>query len=196
LALADKGNSKEKKKNGGKKNIDFSKVKCFQCHKMGHFTSQCPKKKKKNQPQIASYAAMDEFAKSLEEDFCFRACMSGVVVLDMWFVESEASCHMTGRKEFFTMLQEGGMNLVIELEDDRCYKAQGVGTISFQRESSKPLWFVDVLHVSGLKKNLILISTLEDKGYEITFRKGRVFVMPTGSSEKMDRMLGVQEEKV
>jgi hypothetical protein len=38
LALAGKAKGKKKKK-GGKKNIDFSKVKCFQCHKMGHFAS-------------------------------------------------------------------------------------------------------------------------------------------------------------
>jgi hypothetical protein len=47
-----------------------------------------------------------------------------------------------------------------------------------------------------LKKNLISVSTLEDKGYEVNFRNGRVFVMPTWSSEKMDRMIGVREEKV
>ena len=39
LALASKGKGKQKKKKGGKKNIDFSKVKCFKCHKMGHFVS-------------------------------------------------------------------------------------------------------------------------------------------------------------
>ena len=55
----------------------------------------------------------------------------------------------------------------------------------------KPLWFVGVLYVSGLTKNLISVSTLEDKGYEVNFRKGRVFVKPTGSSEKMDMMIGV-----
>jgi hypothetical protein len=47
-----------------------------------------------------------------------------------------------------------------------------------------------------LTKNLISVSTLEDKGYEVTFSKGRVFIRPTRSSEKMDRMIGVREEKV
>jgi hypothetical protein len=73
LALASKGKGKEKKKGGKKKDIDFSKVKCFQCHKMGHFASQCPKKKKKNQPQMAASAAVDKFAKSFEDDFCFHS---------------------------------------------------------------------------------------------------------------------------
>jgi hypothetical protein len=101
LALADKAKGKKKRK-GGKKNIDFSKVKCFQCHKMGCFASQRPKRKKK--PQMAALAAVDEFAKSFEEDLCFIACMSSIVVLDMWFVNSGASCHMTGHKEWFTRL--------------------------------------------------------------------------------------------
>jgi hypothetical protein len=163
---------------------------------MGHFASQCLEKKKKNQPQMVASAVVDEFAKSFEEDFCFIACMSSAVVFDMWFVDNGASCHMTGCKEFFTRLQEGGVNLVIELGDNIRYKAQGVCTISFQRELGKPLRFVSVLYVSRLTKNLISVSALEDKGYEVTFHKGRVFVRPAGSSEKMDRMIGVREEKV
>ena len=143
-----------------------------------------------------SHCSMDEFSKSFEEDFCFIACMSSAAVSDMWFVGSGASCHTTGRKEYFTRLQEGGVNLVIELEDDRRYKSQGVGTILFQRESGKPLRFADILYVLRLTKNLISISTLDNKGYEVNFRKGRVFVRPAGSSEKMDKMIGVREEKV
>jgi hypothetical protein len=122
--------------------------------------------------------------------------MSSATVSDMWFFDSGASSHMTRHKEFFIRPQEGGVNLVIVLGDDRHYKVQGVGTILFQMESGKPLWLDYVLYVLGLTNNLILVSTPEDKGYEFTFHKGRVFVKPTGSSEKMDMMIGVREEKV
>jgi hypothetical protein len=40
-------------------------------------------------------------------------------------VDNETSFHLTGITELFTRLQVGGMNLVIELKDDKCYKAQG-----------------------------------------------------------------------
>jgi hypothetical protein len=120
---------------------------------------------------MAAFAVVDEFAKSFEEDFCFVAYMSSATVSTIWFVDNSASCHMTGCKEYFTRLQEGCVNLVIELRDDRCYKAHGVGTVSFQRESGKPLRFTYVLYVPGLTKNLISVSALEDRGYEVNFRK-------------------------
>ena len=31
-------------------------------------------------------------------------------------------------------------------------------------------------YVSGLKKNLVLIAKLEDKGYDVVFSKGKVFL--------------------
>ena len=39
LALTGKSKGKVKRKKGGKKNLDMSKVKCFICHKQRHFAS-------------------------------------------------------------------------------------------------------------------------------------------------------------
>ena len=39
LSLARKSKGKAKKKKGGKKNLDMSKVKCFIYHNQGHFSS-------------------------------------------------------------------------------------------------------------------------------------------------------------
>ena len=38
---------KSKKKGGEQQQRDMSKVKCFSCHKFGHYVVQCPNKKKK-----------------------------------------------------------------------------------------------------------------------------------------------------
>jgi hypothetical protein len=65
--------------------------------------------------------------------------------------------------------------------DDGIYQAKGVGVIQFERESGKPLYLGDVLYVSGLKKNLVSISMLEDLGYEVFFRKGKVLMKPPNS---------------
>jgi hypothetical protein len=68
--------------------------------------------------------------------------------------------------------------------------------MSFQRESGKPLYFADVLYVLGLTKNLISVSTLEEKGFEVTFHGGKVYIRPKGSTANMDKVIGVCSEKV
>jgi hypothetical protein len=88
------------------------------------------------------------------------------------------------------------MNIHIELGDDVHYKAQGIDTMSLHRELGKPLCIADVLYVPSLTKNLILVSTLEDKGFEVTFHGGKVYIRPKGSTTKMDKVIGVHREKV
>ena len=64
----------------------------------------------------------------------------------------------------------------IKMGDDERYNAIGIGTITFQRESSSPLTLRDVMYVPGLKKNLVFVSMLEDRGYDVIFSKGNAFL--------------------
>ena len=86
-------------------------------------------------------------------------------------------------------MQEGGTGIHVE-------QTQGVGTVSFERESGKPLSFVDVLYVPGLTKNLISVSTLEDKRYQVKFRDHRVYIRPKGSDRILDQVIGRRSGKV
>ena len=52
---------------------DMSKVKCFACHKMGHYAGQCPNKEKKKQKTTAT-AEIDEFATRFERLFSLCRC--------------------------------------------------------------------------------------------------------------------------
>ena len=45
----------------------------------------------------------------------------------------------------------------------------------FQREHGAPLTLTDVKCVLGLKKSLVSVAMLEDKGYDVVFSKGKVF---------------------
>jgi hypothetical protein len=52
----------------------------------------------------------------------------------------------------------------------------GIGTITFQRESGKPFQLKNVMHVLDLKKNLVLVIMLEDRGYDVFFSGGKYFL--------------------
>ena len=43
----------------------------------------------------------------------------------------------------------------IEMGDDGWYSAIGIGTVTFQRKSGKPFLLKYVMHVPGLKNNLV-----------------------------------------
>eukprot|EP00253_Pinus_taeda_P033294 PITA_33294 len=89
---------------------------------------------------------------------------------------SGASFHMTGDQDLFSDLDEKDLGVHIEMGDDGRYSATSIGTISFQRDSGKPFVLKEVMHVPGLKKNLIFLVMLEDKGYDVVFSEGKAFM--------------------
>ena len=82
-----------------------------------------------------------------------------------WLVDNGASKHMTGYKKILSNFKTKYFAKSVELGDDKCYKIEGVGSISFQLECGAMLHIDDVLYVLRLKKNLLSMATLEDKGY-------------------------------
>ena len=157
----------------GKKQ-DFSKVKFFHCHKHGHFTTNCPQKKKNE--KVIGDAAGEALASQFELDFSLIACLVSSCMGSVWYLNSGAYFHMMGDKELFSDLEEKDLQMHIEMNDDGRYSAAGIGTITFERESGKPFLLKDVMHVPGLKKNLVSVAMLEDKGYDVVLSEGKSFL--------------------
>ena len=60
--------------------------------------------------------------------------------------------------------------------DDGRYSATEIVTITFQRDSGKQFQLKYVMHVSGLKKKLVLVAMLDDRGYDVVFSDGKDFL--------------------
>jgi len=111
-------------------------------------------------------------------------------MVSVWFLDSGASFHMTGDRDLFSDLEDKDLGVHIEMGNDGRYSETGIGTISFERESSKPFVLKEVMHVPGLKKNLIFVAMLEDKGYDVVFSEGKAFLRSKTTSET--RKIGVR----
>ena len=68
-----KEGDKKKKGKGEQQQRDISKVKCFACHKFGHYAVVCPNRKKK---QVAASADVEDFASTFEREFSLITCLS------------------------------------------------------------------------------------------------------------------------
>jgi len=75
----------------------------------------------------------------------------------------------------------------IKIGDDEKYSITRLGTISFQRELGAPLTLKNVMYVHGLKKNLVSIAMLEDRGCDVIFSKRKEFLrnIATGQVKKL-----------
>jgi hypothetical protein len=101
---------------------------------------------------------------------------------------------MTGVRDYFSILKEEEMDLVIEMGNNAKCRGTSHGEVTFQREFGKPLMVRDVLYVLGMTKNLISVSALEDKGCVVSFQNGKVYIRPKDS--KTTKVIGVRTEKL
>eukprot|EP00253_Pinus_taeda_P003971 PITA_03971 len=99
---------------------------------------------------------------------------------------------MTGDKNLFSALEEKDVKMCIEMGDDERYSVSRVGMVAFQREHEAPITLTDVKYVPGLKKNLVSVAMLEEKGYDVVFSKGKAFLrhIATGQTKR----IGIQKK--
>jgi len=66
--------------------------------------------------------------------------------------------------------------LEIILGDDATYPIKGVGNVTLQLNQGNMIHLQEVIYLHDLKRNLVSISTMEDKGYKVAFIDGKVHV--------------------
>jgi hypothetical protein len=146
--------------------------------------------------QTTTSTEVEEISTKFDKEFSLIVCLSSrTTTLDTWYIECGASLHMTAVREHLTDLTQCG-DVEVVLGDDREVKAAGCGTVSFRRESLPPMILMEVLYVPGLKKNFVLVSTIEEKGYEVLFHDGQVLLFPRGSSITSAKVIGTRHERL
>jgi hypothetical protein len=95
---------------------------------------------------------------------------------------------MTSYKDSFSELVQKDSPHKVKLYDDYQYPIKGVGEASYRLDFGKPMKMKDVL-----KKNLLSISALDEKGFRVAFIDGEVLMLPRGKSIDDSVVIGVQE---
>jgi predicted aspartyl protease len=114
----------------------------------------------------------------------------------MWLIDSGASRHMIGDRKNFSSMKENETPYKVEFVDKNSYVVKGIGQATIKMESCNSIHLSNVLYLPGLKKNLVSISCLEEKGDRITFVDGKVFVCSKDSKIENTRVIGTCEGRL
>lgn len=151
---------------------------CFYCGKPGHQISECYKKqanerRNKQKRHQGCFAEEDEDHSYDLRLFTVDCALSATRGDDdnTWYVDSGASSHMTGKKEYFEFLEESACGSKIYFGDDSGYEIKGCGDIPVKLPSGDIKHLKNVLYVLGIKKNLISVSMITDQDMQVQFFK-------------------------
>jgi hypothetical protein len=86
-----------------------------------------------------------------------------------------------------------GLSQNVSLRDDYQYPIKGMGESTYKLDLGTLMRMKDVLYVPGLKNNLIYISSLDKKGFKVSFIDGEVLMWSKGKTIEDVIVIGTEE---
>jgi hypothetical protein len=167
-----KGKSRGRSQSKSKK-----KVKCYYCKKYGHYKSECPKLKSKEEGDKQSSSSVAGVVKenSKGSDFVLAISTSDDRSNDKWVLDTACTFHMSPKRDWFTTYDSVNGGSVLMGNNFAC-KIVGIGTIRIRMHDGIVRTLTNVRHIPDLKKNLISLGTLDSLGYNYTGEGGVIRV--------------------
>ncbi|GJS30370.1 zinc finger, CCHC-type containing protein [Tanacetum coccineum] len=153
------------------------KLKCFICHPEDHLKRDCPMKKSSRFVKKDKRDQDSDFSDDEGNAYFGEALMVvGNDEMTELVMDSGGSYHMTHRRDFLYDFKvvDGGS---VQLGDNKTCTIKGTGKVKIQLYDGSSFILEDVRYVSGLRRSLILLGTLEKEDYTVKMQMGRIKVI-------------------
>jgi hypothetical protein len=147
----------------GRNIFDKSTIECYNCHELGHFQWECPKKE---QVSRGFYAATSE-----EMLLMAYVNIEEVDREELWFLDSGCSNQICGKKEMFTDLDDT-FRKSVKLGNNSSLAVLGKGNVRMEVNGIMQV-ITGVFYVPDLQNNLLSIGQLQEKGLIFVIKQGK-----------------------
>lgn len=156
---------------------DLSKIQCYRCDKFGHFVSNCPDRKQKQQHE----ANLTEGNETGDPTLFMLNCSQETIYLNegkviprhldpkkdnVWYLDNGASNHMSGKLSLFSEINKGVKGKV-KFGDDSYVNICGKGSIIFEGQAGEHKLLTDVYYIPSLKANILSLGQASESGCDI-----------------------------
>lgn len=191
-------NNTEASQNQRYRGRDKSKVRCFSCNTLGHYAAECRKPRRgKEQRQEVNISQIDDdepallMAKLDDRTGDLMLVNESKVVpskfpgnggnkteSNVWYLDNDASNHMTGCKSKFTKLNER-ITGAVKFGDGSKVSIEGKGSITFKCKNGQERTIHEVYYIPSLCNNILSLGQLSEEGNKIMMKGEHLWVYDT-----------------
>lgn len=155
---------------------------CYRCDRVGHVARYCKARYPSNSQMSARQAEDDENEPEFSDNASGNLVMLNTVETAMysrenvngevWCLDSGCTAHMCTEKDKFEKIEN--VNKTLNLANSESTSITGAGNVRLSVSNGKKdtkINFEKVYYVSDLRTNLISVSKITDRGYEVLFRE-------------------------
>ena len=153
------------------KKRDFSTYKCYNCNEYGHIARYCRKRRRGTTARDAASASSSKGMNEVHALNCYVETMKS----SEWCIDSGATRHMTSQRSILTDFQKEKCSRV-KTADGKMIRSLGHGNVKLDvavNGVDRPIMVTNVLYSPDLEMNLISVSTLTRKGFDVKFSKDK-----------------------
>lgn len=140
--------------------------KCFKCKKTGHCMKDCPEKSDGNKSGRKSQSSL-------------LTALAAGVQRDVWHVDSGSSLHLCNDRSVMSDFTTGKPKKVY-IANGEAMMTTGKGTVQVVLKDNCVRTISNVYLVPKLATNLLSVSVMVNKGYDVVFRSGVCKVIDNG----------------
>ena len=189
-----RGRNQREEEEKDKKTFDKSIIQCYNCQRYGHFAYECrnPKKPREDKAYVAEATPATAASASSSNMVVASSSLLMAVVEEvsdlllhgsegassdpaLWYLDTGATNHMSGCREFFNNLDETTTGFV-KFGDNSRIQIKGKGEIEVNQKDGSTLRLCHVLFVPKLEANILSLGRLDEEGYRMIVGEGKLTI--------------------